>query len=79
MVVIYILVGLGLIGTYLKWSGRDQQFLLAGFSYLVKPDEPFDPDKMVTPPNYTLGSNWASLPSRNDEVDIVPIGVGRNA
>lgn len=63
---------LGASAAFLKITGKDQPLLLAGFSYLVKPNEPFHPDQMASPPDYALNNNWASLPERKDVADLVP-------
>lgn len=69
-----IILGACLYG-YLKFTGKDQKTLIVISSYLLSPKEPFNPDKMHKQPNYSDTNNWLSLPSRNDEADLVPINV----
>ncbi|MEH6590679.1 MAG: DUF3089 domain-containing protein [Halioglobus sp.] len=67
---VLILVGVGLAVTGL--GGR--LFFMAFIAY-NKPAGEFDPAGAVSPPDYSLSHNWASLPSMQDPADLVPEGV----
>ncbi len=44
------------------------------FSGLLRPDTPFDPSAAPEAPDYNKAKNWAALPDREDNADIVPAG-----
>ena len=60
---------------YLKSTGKDQKLLIFTVSMLLQPKQAFDPSTMALAPDYTLPSNWLSLPQRIDEADFLPEGV----
>jgi hypothetical protein len=70
-----IIGSISLIATYLNVTGKDQKLLLTVLSFYMKPDGVFDAKKMSAAPNYAVDNNWASLPARKDEADLLPQGV----
>jgi len=50
--------------------------LLPVLGRLFGPDHDFDPARAVAAPDYASESAWAALPSKADEADLVPEGVG---
>jgi hypothetical protein len=50
--------------------------LLPVLGLLFGPDHDFDPSLAVAAPDYASEPAWAALPSRRDEADLIPAGVG---
>lgn len=38
----------------------------------LKPDEPFDSSKLVSPPDYSAATSWLALPTKEDHSDFIP-------
>ena len=65
---VLLLAGLAATGTL-------GSLLFASFVYFNGPDHEFDPALAVPAPDYADELNWAALPSKIDEADVLPIGV----
>jgi hypothetical protein len=64
-----------LIGTGLAVTGYGGTLFFMAFAAYNKPPGKFDPEDAVAAPNYSLASNWAALPSRQDPADLAPTGI----
>lgn len=64
-----------LIGGGLAISGVGDDLFFKAFLAYGKPAGVFNPDDAVDPPDYSLSSNWAALPSKRDPSDLVPQGI----
>jgi len=62
----------------LNITGKQQSFMIAVISSLLKPDSIFDPKNMVNKPDYSKNEYWASLPNRTDEADLVPATITKS-
>ena len=67
-ILVLLLAGLAATGTL-------GSLLFASFVYFNGPDHEFDPALAVPAPDYADELNWAALPSKIDEADVLPIGV----
>lgn len=74
----YIIVGLfvatcfAVAGIFITGNGP-----LVKMVYDIKfhaPPLPFDPGSQGATPDYALDNNWAALPTKNDQADMVPVG-----
>ena len=63
------------IVTGLAITGKLGPLMFAGFVYFSAPDHEFDPSLAVAAPDYSDVQNWAALPGKADEADILPEGV----
>lgn len=72
LVIVVLLGGYG----YLKISGAGQKLLMAGISFMFKPSKSFNKNDMGDAPLYFSDANWLTLPTRVDEADLVPQGLG---
>jgi hypothetical protein len=70
VIAVLILVGGGLVVTGVGGDLFFKAFLAYG-----KPAGVFNPDNAVTAPDYSLSSNWAALPSKQDPAELVPQGI----
>jgi hypothetical protein len=68
-------VALILIGTGLAVTGYGGTLFFMAFAAYNKPPGKFDPEDAVAAPNYSLASNWAALPTRQDPADLAPTGI----
>ena len=53
--------------------------MMAAVFYFMQPNESFADSVPPAAPNYTNPNHWASLPSKEDAADIVPVGYSSQA
>ncbi len=71
-IVVAVLV---LIVAGLAVTGRLGPMLFFAYAAYNAPDHEFDPALAVEAPDYASSVNWAALPSKQDEADVIPEGV----
>jgi hypothetical protein len=62
-------------GTALAVTGYGGTLFFMAFTAYNKPSGTFDPEDAVAAPDYSLGSDWAALPTRQGPANLAPSGI----
>jgi pimeloyl-ACP methyl ester carboxylesterase len=77
VLLILLMIVLSLVVVYgaLKATGKDHSLLMSAVGHMLKPADEFDPARMPAKPDYSLDEHWLTLPGRNDQTDLTPVGI----